>query len=349
MFKTTNHVRGLLGIVFFVLSTSAVANLEGLSYQYKDWELVCDNTGTCRAAGYQHEDIKAPISVLFTRSAGENSVISAQVQIYNPKKIPHVMLHLQGMQAVKIPLSLTTQIGKLSSAQSKLLLKAVQGTIPIGWSFGQLKWSLSVEGATATLLKMDEFQQRLNTPSTMIRKGNRSIGSVLKPQPLPHVVLAPVLRYPLQAIDADSNEGKRLTKLLLSHIDADECQLLNSALENESVFTVYSLNQHAKLVEVPCWSGAYNMAAGFAVMNPSLTQITQWVTSSGTDYELGSISAAHKGRGLGDCWTHKEWLWNGRRFYKSYESVQLQCRGFAGGAWDLPIYRTQVVDAQTQR
>ncbi|HAK14267.1 MAG TPA: DUF1176 domain-containing protein, partial [Acinetobacter radioresistens] len=27
-----------------------------LAFEYKDWSLACENTGTCRAAGYQTEE-----------------------------------------------------------------------------------------------------------------------------------------------------------------------------------------------------------------------------------------------------------------------------------------------------
>ena len=37
------------------------------------------------------------------------------------------------------------------------------------------------------------------------------------------------------------------------------------------------------------------------------------------------------------------WIWNGETFAKSEESSTGMCRGFAGGAWDLPTYVSAVV------
>ncbi len=34
-------------------STVMAANPRGLAFTHHDWELACDNTRTCRAAGYQ--------------------------------------------------------------------------------------------------------------------------------------------------------------------------------------------------------------------------------------------------------------------------------------------------------
>src|SRR5689334_9030422 len=53
----------------------------GLSFSHLDWELACDNTRTCRAAGYQGDDEELPVSVLLTRQAGPGQSVTGQVQI----------------------------------------------------------------------------------------------------------------------------------------------------------------------------------------------------------------------------------------------------------------------------
>lgn len=45
------------------------ASIKGIGEIYQDWDLICDNTGTCRMAGYQ-ENRDDPVSILFTREAG---------------------------------------------------------------------------------------------------------------------------------------------------------------------------------------------------------------------------------------------------------------------------------------
>ena len=48
--------RLLLALTLFAsLSTPLWAD-EGVSFSHKDWELACDNTLTCRAAGYSAEE-----------------------------------------------------------------------------------------------------------------------------------------------------------------------------------------------------------------------------------------------------------------------------------------------------
>ncbi|SCA23389.1 Protein of uncharacterised function (DUF1176) [Klebsiella quasipneumoniae] len=51
------------------------APLQGFSFAQKDWELACDNTGTCRAAGYGVR--MGEVSVLLTRNAGSEQHLTA--------------------------------------------------------------------------------------------------------------------------------------------------------------------------------------------------------------------------------------------------------------------------------
>ena len=39
-----------------MIASSQSTALQGLYFQHQDWELACDNTGICRAAGYQTDD-----------------------------------------------------------------------------------------------------------------------------------------------------------------------------------------------------------------------------------------------------------------------------------------------------
>ncbi|MGP9638233.1 DUF1176 domain-containing protein [Psychrobacter sp. AOP22-C1-22] len=47
---------------------------------------------------------------------------------------------------------------------------------------------------------------------------------------------------------------------------------------------------------------------------------------------------------MGDCWSMKEWVWNGEIFNKTLEQTTGLCRLIeAGGAWDLPTYVSDVI------
>lgn len=68
----------LWAAILGLCSTSLMAAPpRGFSFAYKDWEVACDNTGTCRAAGYGAT--MGEVSVLLTRSAGPGRQATAQV------------------------------------------------------------------------------------------------------------------------------------------------------------------------------------------------------------------------------------------------------------------------------
>ena len=52
-------------------TAQAAPNFPGLRTQMGDWDTVCDNTGTCRVAGYHNDDSDNDISFLFTRPDGK--------------------------------------------------------------------------------------------------------------------------------------------------------------------------------------------------------------------------------------------------------------------------------------
>ncbi len=79
MFKATNAKS--LAVLMLITLGHSVQAIDGISFIHKDWEIVCDNTGTCRAAGYQQDSETNLVSVLLTREAGDNSFVHAGVMI----------------------------------------------------------------------------------------------------------------------------------------------------------------------------------------------------------------------------------------------------------------------------
>ena len=73
---------------------------------------------------------------------------------------------------------------KLTEEQTKALLSGLKKESEIRLTYGKTTLKVSDKGAAAAMLKMDEFQQRLNTPSALIRQGQEK-HAVLAPQPAP--------------------------------------------------------------------------------------------------------------------------------------------------------------------
>ncbi len=82
---------------------------------------------------------------------------------------------------------------------------------------------------------------------------------------------------------------------------------------------------------------------GMWVINDTKPYNPVLVTTEATNYDSGKISVVQKGRGIGDCLYKADWIWTGKSFVKSHESSTGMCRMIeAGGAWQLPIYVSEV-------
>ena len=113
-------MRKLLLLVLAVLAWPLAAGAQ--SFENKDWQVVCDNTRACRAAGYQRDGDAGPgVSVLFTRLAGARSSVTGEVQIADMgegAKLPSSLkLSIAGKPAGTVVLGRQGNRGELSGAQ----------------------------------------------------------------------------------------------------------------------------------------------------------------------------------------------------------------------------------------
>jgi hypothetical protein len=313
----------------------------GLHFTHHDWEVACDNTRTCRAAGYQSEETAAPaVSVLLERKAGANQPVTGTLRIGDydedaPAPQTALAMKIDGRPLGQVRLDPNSMTAPLAAPQTAALLTALGGSGQVTWSDGTQVWTLSGKGATAVLLKMDEFQGRLGTSGALLRKGGKAEHAVLPALAAPKVSPAPAgetdvaLAPPARA---------SLLRELLGKAAAGDC---TEAQKEELV--ALQLTPDKLLVSMPCWMAAYNTGSAYWVTNRAAPWSPVLVTANGTDFAAGVISSAQKGRGLGDCWSSEEWTWDGRRFVLTKSATTGMCRMVApGGAWDLPTYVARV-------
>ena len=330
--------------ITILLATLALPALAGepagIHFTHHDWEVACDNTRTCRAAGYQSEETAGPaISVLLERKAGPRQPVKALLQTgtYDenapePKRAP--TLRIDGKPLGEPDLADDGNY-RLTAAQTAALLAALPKNSKLQWTDGTTTWTLSGKGAAAVLLKMDEFQGRLGTAGALVRKGAKSEDAVLAPLPAPEV-------SPASAGSTEVNLAPAARTALLRELrgtlGADDCD----ALQADQLMAL-RLTTDKLLIQVPCWAGAYNEGSAYWVTNKAAPYAPTLVTLAASDYAAGTISASQKGRGLGDCWSKQEWTWDGRRFAPTLAATTGMCRLVAaGGAWELPTWVARV-------
>ncbi len=331
----------------------AAAPIAGVSFTHHDWTVACDNTRTCRAAGYQAgENGGEPVSILLTRKAGPDQPVGAEVMLgqYDPITLPgQLSLQINDAAPGAFKYNAADGTATLSPAQVATLLASLAGNsrIVLRGNDGK-QWTVSDRGASAALLKMDEFQGRLGTPGALIRKGSKAETTVLPALPMPVVVLGKVVAA--RPADQALANSAALRKALAAATPADTCEALHpgdSMIANEGPqdITVQRLSADKLLVSQPCWRAAYNTGDGYWVVNDRAPYQPQLVTASAVGDELRTIEQGHKGRGLGDCWHSTSWGWTGTGFVKTAESSAGLCRLVAaGGAWEMPTLVSKVVE-----
>lgn len=311
-------------------------SLHALSFEHQDWEMACDNTHTCRIAGYQaHDD--APVSILLTYPAGHAAKISGKVRMpdapvqatlwINAK--PYGVLNFKHDQA------------HLTQVQIQALLAHTRQNMRIELRQGGQIWPISDRGLSAVLLKSDEYQRRVGTASALLAKGKQPLSQVRAMQAMPKYRINHYVPAQAQHVALNEAQAQKIVARLKKSTLQDDCPLLWKH-EDGAKLTMYPLNAQQVLVQVPCWQAAYNTGLGMWLMNQQLSEVQQGVTYSGTSFSEGQVFAQHKGRGLGDCYRVEEWAFTGQRFRKTYQAAHLQCKGFVGGAWQLPTWVSQV-------
>lgn len=329
-------VVGALSQPAFAKDANAAKNgQEPVSFQHKDWALQCDNTRACRAVGYQAEGSESePVSILLAREAGPGTPVEVTLQVSTEKASP---ASLQ-MRVGKLVLAgLKGDTPQVPSGQVPALLQELLRSQEATLSAGRDQWKLSLAGASAVLLKMDEAQGRVGTPGALVRRGTRPESSVLPPLPAP--VVRAVKPAPARKDDA------ALAKPLIAALDraSTERQCNDEEAFAPANVQVYRLTDRKVLLSVPCTMGAYNFTSLLWIANDRPPYQPEALQDVDGDFDpaSGAVHSAMKGRGLGDCWWSREWQFDGRGFARTRESGDSMCRGFAGGAWQLPSYVTR--------
>ena len=337
-------------LLLTLLPVAAMAtSIKGIGENYQDWDLVCDNTGTCRMAGYQEGDgSEHPVSILFTRAAGENAVVEGKLTILplgDDRDIQvgqDIEIWLNGKSLGKVKHISDDVPDKLTEEQTKALLSGLKKESEIRLTYGKTTLKVSDKGAAAAMLKMDEFQQRLNTPSALIRQGQEK-HAVLAPQAAPKVEAVSVNNRKTIELKRGEKQFNHVLALLRKANSCDDEDITSQDI------TLYPLTQNKVLAEALCVRGAYQGTNYYAVLDNKLSKVEQVLAEQYNRAEYDEkqgyafVRGTYKGRGVGDCWSSQDAVWNGKIFIRTSEWTTGSCKGFPGGAWQLPTFVSDII------
>lgn len=307
------------------------------SFVNRDWQVVCDNTRTCRAAGYSAEGSENPVSVLVSRASGPGRPVVGELQLgaldAQSARPASVTLMVAGRAAGIIRIDRNNH-ADLAPAVTGALLKALLGGADVAFAAGKTTWRLSGDGAVDALQKIDDTQFRAGTRSALVRTGTRGDADVASPVALPRFEAGNI-----PPVRAPGDDALAVRVLAGIHAGAD-CPLLDDGAAQARA-RLWHLDENRLLVTQPCRAGAQ----GYWVANQRPPFDPKPLTYAGAEFDgSGTITARAANASGSDCGSAQAWTWNGYRFEQTYAATGGLCRGVkAGGAWELPSLVADVV------
>ncbi|MFA4893579.1 DUF1176 domain-containing protein [Brevundimonas sp.] len=324
-------------------STTPASGARSETRKFRDWLAICDNTNDCVAFGPTSEgtgwvrvgsapgpDGARTVSVGFWPSGGDG--------LTGP-----ITLTLDGRRHVAAAVAGDHDpvgAAEVAAADVPAVVSGLAAGRSLTLTGGGETVEMSLSGASAAMLWIDERQGRLDTPTALVRKGTRPASSVPGPAPAPRVVAAPPI-----AQTGFGDSGQTLPPALeaVAAVKACRAETGDSAVSDEVMSA--RLDVSTELWAVPCFVGAYNVGhdwylTGPGGRNPRAVSLlsANGESSAGTinggyDAETRTISAFSKGRGIGDCGTASTWTWTGRGFVLSSETAMTECWGIPADFW----------------
>lgn len=345
----------LISVMFFGLVAAIPVMAKPVVYQtFNDWVVACDNTGRCEASGASEG---AAGMLTLVREAGATGAISLSLDI-------PVAVDKKRLRADKKPLQGDWSTWRAEAADGSYTLGTVDFNA-IADVLGQVRHAtrlgfgpneedtVSLSGLSAALLLIDERQGRLDTPTALLRRGNKPSSNVPDAEPLPEIRAAAL---PKRVLDAAAQ------KSLITQVRQSQRALLKSEDCNmergNASDTAAALDEQHALVLVECWLGAYQSSSlvfkvpfdqpkqakrlvlDVPLGNKTIGATRDMVTMG--DFEGGVLTHAAKGRGIADCGESASWVWNGQAFVLTELSFMDSCRGGEPGLWPT-VWRSKVV------
>lgn len=325
----------------FLVAAAAWTTAAGAqSLEIKDWQVVCDNTRACRAAGYSPEGSDMPASVLLARASGPGMPVVAELQLgvldARAPRPGSVVMAIGGRPAGTIRLDRNNH-AELPLPLAATLAKAFAGGADVAFSAGKATWRVSGSGAAEALQQIDDVQGRAGRTSALVRRGNGSDADVASRMSLPRL---DAQRIPAVSQPGDDALAVRVLATIQSNAD---CPLLDDG-SAQAKGRLWHLDANRVLVSQPCHAAAGN-ANGYWTANLRPPYDARPMTYWGADYDgSGTITAQRLAGERGDCGSIEAWTWNGYRFEPSFAATGGLCRGVkAGGAWQLPSIVSDVI------
>lgn len=303
---------------------------------FREWTAVCDNINNCTAYGPAAENSGF---VMVKLDAGPDARPRVHAGSWSlPSDASRILLDIDGLNyAGKMEaLDAEDPILTIDNPSDQLLGALANGRAMTLSARGETA-AVSLTGAAAAFLWIDERQGRLGTTTALIRKGDRPASSVPAAPTAPRITAA--------AAVSQNNLPKNMPQQVSALPQIRECGDVNQGgMAVNEEWSVHRLGANTLLWSIPCGAGAYNFSQAYvlsandgagarSIVFQSSGRPQETLTNSNFDPRTNTVSAFGKGRGLGDCGQMAIWAWTGQDFALKEEDMMNDCLGVHWEFW----------------
>lgn len=345
-----------------LLPVSAVAEELGTLRTFEDWTAGCDNGRACTAISLLPEDGASLWFLRLDRAADAAAPVQLTLM---PQSETYPRAGALRLRASGVDVAILKFGEGLRKEDDGLVIadnKAVAAVLAAMRSTGKLEMisdqqpggaevvaSISLVGAKAALLWIDERQRRIDTVTALVGRGGKPASAVPAPPALPVAV-------PERTTDGGPPPAALAETIREEMIrqSAGYCDEDRGGADPDSANMV-RLGPGLLLGSVRCFSGAYNFGRAYFLfeegaasnVRPALfpRPVEQKVEEDkettpdnvlwNADFAQNSTEISHfaKGRGMADCGETGFWRWDGQGFQAVSMTEMNSCRGIMAGYW----------------
>ncbi|MGX1785878.1 DUF1176 domain-containing protein [Bosea sp. NPDC055332] len=325
---------------------------------FRDWMAGCSNTWSCTALSVPSEGADPTAYLRLERPAGPDGAVTLVLRLRGDWKKPPLAVQLKldgaafpaGGKAMPVTADSDLASATFQPAEITAFIEAARKATKLQVTAPGLSAEVSLSGAVAALLWIDEQQGRLNTTSALIRKGSATN--------IPPAPAAPVIMAMPASGSLSEKDGKALAAALRKQIaqrDPDQCE---DGEMTTKLDTAWRLDNRRSLVSLTCSLGAYNASNAFWIVENGAVAAARPVNferneeseknvlvNGEFDPRTGRLDYFAKGRGIGDCGAAGGYAWIGTGFALTGFSMMGECRGIGSDDW-ITLFRSEVKTAK---
>lgn len=319
-------------MLFLLAAAAAAAKPQPAELQvYRDWIVGCDNGRACHAVALMPEGMPEDAVTMSVRRAPDAN--AAPEIAFDLDDGAGVALAADG-RPLGVRLLSDGYGGKVAPADAPKVIAALRSAalLELTGADGRPGGRISLAGASAALLYMDDRQGRVGTITALARRGDRPAGAVPAPPPLPIVRAVRNSGTPVALRAADLRAIRRQQQCTIDKVGGPDSH------------EIVALDARRSLLLLACGAGAYNVTtlpllverrSGRVRAVPAPFDFDMgyeeggkpFLINGGWDKDKGLLTAFSKGRGLGDCGVGTSFAWDGSRF-RLVEQIEMgECRG----------------------